>query len=221
MELMPNNTPNFPEIVDKGVPMAVLKKEIGHRELIEILSLMISKFTANFNVSRNMTADQITDYAMYLIDNDTSGSWENPSYKLEDYAVFFEKAKTGIYGKIYERIDSTIIEEMLDEYHKERSEKYYEHLTKYQHNPKDKTEPHPQANKELLASLLEHAKSIFANKTPTETSLIEQEIITLEIVENKKKMFYGDDKYKELFEQNPNEVMLRIQKLKEELKKIK
>jgi hypothetical protein len=215
-ELMPNNSVNFPKIINHGLPLAVLLQTAGAEDTYRTVGLMIAKFCGAFNVVRNMTPEQIVDYSFTLVNENMSGSLPyNPSYRLEDLAVFFERAKTGRYGKPFDHIDASVIEGMLDKYHEERLADF------------DKTQfleseieeelpltPEQEANsKKLLAELV--AKAVENTKVDVaENSFAERELIRLECIERKKQHFFGEEKYKELFENEPNDVMIRIAQIK-------
>ena len=63
---------------------------------MKVLSVMIAKFVASFNVSKNMNPEQISDLAIQWIEEESStGSFDCPSYRLEDFALFLNLQKQG------------------------------------------------------------------------------------------------------------------------------
>lgn len=135
-ELMPKNIIDFRAVVQAGTPMPVIRETLGLKPLAKVLGRMIANFCGAFNVSKNMTPPQIADYAITLIEEDSIfGTWESPCYRLEDYAVFFERAKSGRYGKPFDYIDGALINSFMTEYHKERANEHYKNITNYNEFP--------------------------------------------------------------------------------------
>ena len=197
--LLPNGVPNFDFILNSGMPLAVLKKEVGLSDTIKIVALMLANFCGSFNVSKNMTANQITDYAITLVEENQYGTEDNPSLRIEDFALFFECAKRGIYGKPFDYIDATLIQEWLFSFKVER----YNTIIR-QHEARKSMQPEPPKTKEdfekqqrffeLMKTLKEKINS-YHNKIEIETSLRkEQEQKRLkEISNNRAKSYWGED----------------------------
>ncbi len=66
-----------------------------------------------------MSAEQIVSCAYDIL----SSSSED-FLSIEDLTLFFQGAKMGKYGKVYDRLDQQLIFEMLEVYRQERHEKY-------------------------------------------------------------------------------------------------
>lgn len=84
-----------------------------------LLVVMLTDFCGFYNVIRPMSADQIVSCAFDIL----SSSSED-FLSIEDLTLFFQGAKMGKYGKIYDRLDQQLIFEMLEIYRQERHEKY-------------------------------------------------------------------------------------------------
>lgn len=81
---------------------------------------MLTDFCNYYNVIRPMTAEQIVDCAFEII-NSSSEDY----LSIEDFTIFFQGAKNGKYGKIYDRLDQQTIFDLLEVYRQERHEKYH------------------------------------------------------------------------------------------------
>jgi len=210
---MPNNVVDFTKIVNEGLPLAVFLKNEGINAY-KIVTKMLDKFCNSFNVVRNMTIEQKADYSFVLIDSNMHGALPTcPSYRLEDLAVFFEKAKTGVYGVPFDHLDCSVIEGMLDKYHQERVKEYYN--SKYEIKKQDTKEITQEEKQNVVKCLQEISESLkHKDDEPSkENSLEEQELIRLQSIENRKKDFYG--KY---YDKNTNsETLERIESLKKKI----
>jgi hypothetical protein len=117
-ELMPAGKPDFLSMV-KYPKVVDLVKEHGRMKIHTVLFLMVKDFCSSMNVVRNMNEDQMIEVAAMLID-------EADNFRLEDYTIFFSMAKRGMLGKIYDRVDTQVISQLLDEYWNQRREKAYQ-----------------------------------------------------------------------------------------------
>lgn len=125
---MSEGAANFPAILDKGLPLKNLQHSIGMADTVKLLTALIAQFVASFNVSKNMNAQQIQDLAFTLLDEYQSGSFYCPSYRLEDFAVFFERAKKGEFGRPFDYVDAALILEWLAKFDAERSQAMREEI---------------------------------------------------------------------------------------------
>lgn len=82
---------------------------------ISLLVVMINDLANSFNIGKNMGAVQVMETAQ-LIFNSYS------SFKIADFALFFSKAKTGYYGKVYDRLDCAVICEWLNVFDADKDE---------------------------------------------------------------------------------------------------
>lgn len=96
-----------------------LVKEYGIKTIHGIIIIMLTDFCNYYNVIRPMTAEQIVDCAYEMINS--SGE---DYLSIEDFTIFFQVAKNGKYGKIYDRLDQQTIFDLLEVYRQERHEKY-------------------------------------------------------------------------------------------------
>jgi hypothetical protein len=107
--LMPGGQPQFKEIASRA-PIAILVETMSRADMIKHLYVLINDFCSSLNVVRNMSHDQMIDAAAMLLD-------ECGDFRLEDYMVMFTLAKRGQLVKIMDRIDISIIGQMMDAYY--------------------------------------------------------------------------------------------------------
>lgn len=79
-----------------------------------------------------MNVNQITQTALYILQY-------FPHFNLADLKVFFDKMKTGYYGKFYDSVDGQLILSKLDEYNQERMNEF-EQINLAQHKEIRKNE---------------------------------------------------------------------------------
>lgn len=99
--------------------MVGLVTQYGKEKIHGLLIVMLTDFCNFYNVIRPMSAIQIVDCAFELINTSIEDY-----LGIEDFTIFFQGAKNGKYGKIYDRLDQQIIFDMLEMYRQERHEKY-------------------------------------------------------------------------------------------------
>ncbi len=99
--------------------MVGLVNQYGKEKIHGLLIVMLTDFCNFYNVIRPMSATQIVDCAFELINTSIEDY-----LGIEDFTIFFQGAKNGKYGKIYDRLDQQIIFDMLEMYRQERHEKY-------------------------------------------------------------------------------------------------
>lgn len=112
-DLMPAGNPAFLSMI-KYPMIRNLISEHGKKTMLKVLFLLIRDFCNSINVVRNMNQDQMIEAAAVLID-------ECDNFRLEDYTIMFSMAKRGGLVKILDRIDISVITQMLDEYWKRRN----------------------------------------------------------------------------------------------------
>jgi hypothetical protein len=108
--------------IRRGTPFKEIAKELGPVKTIFLISEIIRNYCRQYNVSKNMTPDQIEDYAAecYLDFTDRSGN----SVMIEEIIIVFERAAAGQLCHRttkkplvpFDRIDRTILDEILDTY---------------------------------------------------------------------------------------------------------
>lgn len=118
-ELMPNGVPKFLDVIKYPMIKDIIKIQ-GQGPTLAILSIMVKDFAASINVVRNLNEDQVLEIAGMLLD-------ECDNFRLEDYVMMFSLAKRGKLIKIYDRIDISVITEMLDTYWQKRHEEGVKH----------------------------------------------------------------------------------------------
>lgn len=112
-ELMPGGNASHLEVI-KFPMIKNLVVEWGKKTMLKAIFLLVRDFCNSINVVRNMNEDQMIEAAAMLID-------ECDNFRLEDYAMMFSIGKKGILVKIFDRIDISVITQMLDEYWKRRN----------------------------------------------------------------------------------------------------
>lgn len=96
-----------------------LVEQYGAKRIHQLLVVLLTEFCNTFNVIRPMSANQIVSCASEILNT------SNEDYlSMEDLTIFFQGAKTGKYGKVYDRLDQQMIFEMLEIYRQERHEQY-------------------------------------------------------------------------------------------------
>ena len=110
--LMPGGTPTYLDVI-KYPMVRSLVTQVGKKRMLKVIYLMVRDFCSSINVVRNMNEDQMIEAAAMLID-------ECGNFRLEDYAMMFSMGKRGELVKIYDRIDLSVITQMLDEYWRRR-----------------------------------------------------------------------------------------------------
>lgn len=195
-EYMRDNAPQFVKINNHGLKLHRLKSEIGDLGAGSILIVLITKFVRTFNVSKNMDDDQILDLAMSLLDTGIVDG-----YTLEDYAVFFEKAKTGKYGKPFDYVDAGLINSMLDKYHQDRQSEIYRENIRIHENMKkgiyeDAESSEIHTTPARIKAIEEMAKRFYKSKEEMEMSEEEKEKARLARIERKRKLFESRFKLK-------------------------
>lgn len=128
-ELMPNGSPDFLSVVKYPMIKELIKIQ-GAKPTLAILSIMVKDFAASVNVVRNLNEDQVIEIASMLLD-------ECDNFRLEDYVMMFSLAKRGKLVKIFDRLDISVITEMLDAYWLKRHQEGVNHqeqeVEKFEH----------------------------------------------------------------------------------------
>lgn len=197
--LLKDNVPQYVVAISTGTPLGLLKSSLGLKDATKILSVMIAKFVGAFNVSKNMTPDQIQDLAITWIEEESgTGSFDCPAYRLEDFALFFEMAKTGKYGRPFDYVDAALINQWLDLYHSDRVDKFRQDL-RNKEIERNKITPEeqskivsPEKMKELFDPIIAQLKDLDKPKEFTEQELEEQEKRRQRMLENRRAMYDSD-----------------------------
>lgn len=107
--------PAFRNLLALPARIPHLVKGYGDQQVHALISALIGAFANSFNVVRQMTAAQITACAFDLMES-AKEDW----LAMEDLVLFFDLARKGKYGKVYDRLDQQTIFEMLELYREER-----------------------------------------------------------------------------------------------------
>lgn len=119
--LMPMGKPGFKDIIQYP-PISTLVVQEGAQVIIKVVFLMVKDLCDTLNVKRPMNEDQMIECAAMLVD-------ECDTFRLEDYAMMFAMGKRGELVKIMDRIDLSMVSEMMNRYYTFRriaGEKIYE-----------------------------------------------------------------------------------------------
>lgn len=104
------------EAIDSdSLPISSIKKEYGEVELQAVLVLLLTDVIDFFSVGKSMSDGQVAETIKLILK-------EFFYFKIDDFKLCFDRAKTGKYGKVYDRIDGNIIFEWLELYDFERLE---------------------------------------------------------------------------------------------------
>lgn len=99
-----------------------LKNEYGFNIVFKIITALILDFVNSINVTQP-SEGQIYEMAKELIA-------DNPTYKPEDFKLFFTDAKKGKYGEMYNRFDMSVLYSWLKVYNEERTFQFEAELEK-------------------------------------------------------------------------------------------
>lgn len=91
----------------------ICKQEKGEVISQAILSKLIIDFLDFFNIGKTMSESQIVSTVKLLLE-------DYSNLKPDDFVLFFNRAKKGIYGKVYDRIDGAVIFGWLEQFMHER-----------------------------------------------------------------------------------------------------
>lgn len=143
--------------------MPGLVEKYGKEKIHGLVVVMLTKFVNSFNLIRPMTSDQIVECAFEMIDS----SYED-TLSIEDFALFFQGAKSAKYGKVLDRMDQQTVFELFENYRQERHSKYlkikYEKEVQYKVSGIRTSEE--KGMKELLHEAnLEHFKKVNSQET--------------------------------------------------------
>lgn len=102
-------------LISEGQTIEKIKEAITLDGLRAALLILLTDFLKSFNITNGMSSAQCAECVDFLI-------MEYPNYKLEDFKVCFMYSKTSRYGKVYNRIDTSVVFDMFREYDKERKD---------------------------------------------------------------------------------------------------
>ena len=119
-EISPSRLDLSKNTILQGSNMPAIVQTFGLPLTMALVALLIQNFCNQFNVKANMTVGQIQDLAADLVLDfkDRRGN----QVRLEELAIFFDRAAKGEFRKkdgtafIFDRIDRSVIEGMMDVY---------------------------------------------------------------------------------------------------------
>lgn len=134
-----DNSPNYEAVLYKGLPMDFICKTIDKAKIIKFVGLAITRCVRSFNVSKNMTDDQVIDMAVDWVESySVKGSFDEPTIRIEELITFLELAKTGKYGTPFDRIDASVLQGWFEKYYSERRQSHFDKLDSTKHEPDQK-----------------------------------------------------------------------------------
>jgi hypothetical protein len=83
-----------------------VKKQIGEKDLLKVVSFMLASCISNFNVTTKPSKEQ-AELQVYTMANDIIN--EFPYESLEDFALCFKKARNYAFGSTFNRVDSETV----------------------------------------------------------------------------------------------------------------
>ena len=101
-----------------------MNKEFGETHLRGFMVKVLNDLVDFFNVGKSIGAVQVAQTVDLIID-------EYYFFKPDDFKLCFNRAKKGLYGKVYDRIDGAVILEWLGRDEKEREFRKYDFERKY------------------------------------------------------------------------------------------
>lgn len=97
--------------------LAVLNRDFGKNVCKAVVIIALDDLIEFYNVKLSFTDAQINQTADLIIEN---FYW----FKVDDFKLCFNRAKTGYYGAAYNRLDGSVIFEWLNRYADERSQHF-------------------------------------------------------------------------------------------------
>lgn len=134
------NDPNYDRIITNGLPMDFVCKELSEGQVVKLISYAITRCIRNFNVSKNMSDEQVVNLAMdWTKSYSVKGSIDEPTFRIEEILTFLELAMFGKYGQPFDRIDAGILQEWIEVYWSQRREKCFEIFDQKRIEPTERT----------------------------------------------------------------------------------
>ena len=112
----------------------------GQKLIHAVVASLLGSFCNSFNVVRPMTPEQIMQCAFDMIE-----SANEDQLSIEDIVIFFDQARQGNYGKVYDRLDQQTIFELFESYRQARHEAFRsiqetKHLERKGQGPADRND---------------------------------------------------------------------------------
>lgn len=97
--------------------LAAISKQHGEGTVKAFLVLAIGDLLEFFSVGNTMGDQQIVQTVVFILE-------DHRHLTIEDFKVFFNNCKKGLYGTTYNRIDGQVILEWLGKYENERADAF-------------------------------------------------------------------------------------------------
>lgn len=97
------------DVFDAPLSLIDIKRECGEMKLQALMVKWMNSFLRFYSVNGAMDAVQVADTINLIIDT-------YPHYKQEDFKLFFNMAKKGMFGQVYGRMDGEVIMNWLAKY---------------------------------------------------------------------------------------------------------
>lgn len=97
------------DVFEAPLSLVDIKRECGEMKLQALMVKWMNSFLRFYSVSGTMDAVQVADTINLIIE-------AYPHYKQEDFKLFFNMAKKGLFGQIYGRMDGEVIMNWLAKY---------------------------------------------------------------------------------------------------------
>lgn len=97
------------DVFDAPLSLIDIKRECGEMKLQALMVKWMNSFLRFYSVNGAMDAVQVADTINLIIDT-------YPHYKQEDFKLFFNMAKKGMFGQIYGRMDGEVIMNWMAKY---------------------------------------------------------------------------------------------------------
>ena len=97
------------DVFDAPLSLIDIKRECGEMKLQALMVKWMNSFLRFYSVNGAMDAVQVADTINLIIDT-------YPHYKQEDFKLFFNMAKKGMFGQVYGRMDGEVIMNWMAKY---------------------------------------------------------------------------------------------------------
>lgn len=140
------------ECIDSKTPqISTIKKSFGEDFIQAYIESWIVNLRMFFNVGRAMTDAQTFETAMMIVE-------EYPYLNIADINLIFKNAKLGKYGKLYDRLDGSIILEWFERYFNDRCNAASERSIAEAESYKGGSYDSPERVREFVNSLIKEEK---------------------------------------------------------------
>lgn len=92
-----------------SVGLSTIRKEMGEQKLQAMMVKWMNRFLSFYSTNGTMDVFQLADTINLIIE-------AYPHYTIYDFKLFFKKAKLGVFGEVFGRIDGQVILSWLSKY---------------------------------------------------------------------------------------------------------